>query len=115
MMQNVCAPNGTIALTSRVGDVVNAINANQVIPYGDYGGPQVYYFQTFDNGLGNIVYTVFDRDTSIGLSSFMVRYSVASTIYQVIFGQMIRSQIDIQFLALPAIQITNIQNGTVTP
>jgi len=37
---------GTVALDANVQAVVNAINTNSIIPYGDYGGPNVYYFQT---------------------------------------------------------------------
>ncbi len=102
----VSTPLNTIALDANVQLVINAINTNSVIPYGDYGGSSVYYFQTFDNGLGNLVYTVFDRVSSIGLASFMVRFSSASTIREAIFGQFPRSQIDLQFLILPALPIS---------
>ncbi len=111
----VCTPQNTIALDASVQAVVNAINTNSVIPYGDYGGPTVYYFQTFDNGLGNLVYTVFDKTTTLGLASFMVRYGAAATIRQVLFQPFPRSQIDLQFLILPSIPVARFTNGTVTP
>lgn len=109
----VCNTNGFVALGANVQAVVNAINTNTVIPYGDFGGPNVYWFQTFDNGLGNIVYTIFDRETTLGLASFMVRYSSASTIQQVVFQQYPRSQIDLQFLILPKIPYSQPQNGYI--
>ena len=112
---NVCTSQNTIALDANVAAVVNAINTNSVIPYGDYGGPVVYYFQTFDNGIGNLVYTIFDKDTTLGLSSFMVRYGAAATIRQVLFQQFPRSQIDLQFLILPNIPLSTVSNGTVIP
>ena len=104
---------GFVALGANVQAVVNAINTGTVIPYGEYGGPNVYWFQTFDNGLGNLVYTVFDKETTLGLASFMVRYGAAATIQQVIFQQYPRSQIDLQFLILPTIPRATFSNGTV--
>lgn len=111
----VCTPQNTIALDANVAAVVNTINTDSVIPYGDYGGPVIYYFQTFDNGLGNLVYTIFDRDTTLGLSSFMVRYGAAATIRQILFQPFPRNQIDLQFLILPNIPLSTTTNGTVIP
>jgi len=111
----VCTPEGTIALQANVQAVINAINTNTVVPYGDFGGPNVYWFQTFDNGLGNLVYTIFDRNTTLGLASFMVRFGAAATIQQVVFQPYPRSQIDLQFLILPHIPRASYSNGTVTP
>lgn len=111
----VCTNEDTIALDSNVQQVVNAINTNSVIPYGDYGGSNVYYFQTFDNGLGNLVYTIFDKTTTLGLSSFMVRYGAAATIRQVLFQPFPRSQIDLQFLILPRLNISSCPAGSVIP
>ena len=42
----VSTSENTVALDANVQAVVNAINTNAVIPYGEYGGPTVYYFQT---------------------------------------------------------------------
>jgi len=109
----VATSEGFVSLGANVQAVVNAINTKTVIPYGDYGGPNVYWFQTFDNGLGNLVYTVFDKETTLGLASFMVRYGAASIIQQVVFQQYPRSQIDLQYLILPAIPRSTFQNGTV--
>ena len=111
----VCTPQGFVALDANVQAVVNAINTNTVIPYGDYGGSTVYYFQTFENGLGNLVYTVFDKVTNLGLASFMVRYGAAATIQQVLFMPFPRSQIDLQFLVLPAVPVYSQQTGQVIP
>jgi len=111
----VCTSQNTVALDANVQAVVNAINTNSVIPYGDYGGPTVYYFSTMNNGLGNLVYTVFDKNTTLGLASFMVRYGAAATIRQVIFQPFPRSQIDLQFLILPSIPVASFTNGTVIP
>lgn len=111
----VSTPTGTIALDASVQSVINAINTNSVIPYGDFGGTSVYYFQTFDNGLGNLVYTVFDKATTLGLASFMVRFGAASTIRQVLFQSYPRAQIDLQFLILPYIPTASYSQGTVTP
>lgn len=109
----VCNSDGSIALGANVQTVINAINTNSVIPYGDFGGPNVYWFQTFDNGLGSIVYTVFDKNTTLGLSSFMVRYGAASTIQQILFQQYPRTQIDLQFLILPIIPKAPEINGDI--
>lgn len=111
----VCTPENTVALDANVQAVVNAINTNSVTPYGDYGGSSVYYFQTLNNGLGNLAYTVFDKNTNLGLASFMVRYGAAATIRQVLFQPFPRSQIDLQFLILPTIPVASFTNGTVTP
>lgn len=111
----VCTSQNTVALDANVQAVVNAINTNSVIPYGDYGGPTVYYFSTMDNGLGNLVYTIFDKSTTLGLASFMVRYGAAATIRQVVFQPFPRSQIDLQFLILPSIPVASFTNGTVIP
>lgn len=109
----VNTPEGYVALGANVQSVINAINTGTVVPYGDYGGPNVYWFQTFDNGLGNLVYTIFDRETTLGLASFMVRYGAAATIQQVVFQQYPRSQIDLQFLILPKVPRSTFANGTV--
>jgi hypothetical protein len=111
----VCTSQNTVALDANVQAVVNAINTNSVIPYGDYGGPTVYYFSTMDNGLGNLVYTIFDKSTTLGLASFMVRYGAAATIRQVVFQPFPRSQINLQFLILPSIPVASFTNGTVIP
>lgn len=113
---HVCTPTGTVALDSRVQAVVNAIRSHSVIPYGDYGGPTVYYFSTLDNGLGNLVYTVFDRETTLGLASFMVRYGAAATINQVLFQPFPRCQIELQYLLLPRVDVQiNNGGGSVIP
>jgi hypothetical protein len=104
-----------VALEANVQAVVNAIKTNSVIPYGDYGGPNVYYFSTMDNGLGNLVYTIFDKNTTLGLASFMVRYGAAATIKQVLFQPFPRSQIHLQYLILPPIPVPSQINGTVIP
>lgn len=109
----VATPLNTVALDANVQAVINAINTNSVIPYGDYGGSSVYYFQTSENDLGNIVYTVFDRVTQLGLATFMVRFSTASTIRNVVFGQMPRSQVPLQFLVLPHIPVSTYHNTTI--
>ena len=111
----VCTSQNTIALDASVQAVVNAINTNSVIPYGDYGGPSVYYFTTLNNGLGNLVYTIFDKTTTLGLASFMVRYGAAATIRQVLFQPFPRSQIDLQFLILPKIPLNSFVQGNVIP
>jgi len=111
----VMTSEGSVALDANVRAVINAINTNSIIPYGDYGGSTVYYFQTFDNGLGNLVYTVFDKGTTLGLASFMVRYGAAATIREVLFAPFPRSQIDLQFLILPNIPVASHSQGTVTP
>lgn len=111
----ISTSNNTIALTANVSHVVNAINAATVIPYGDYGGSSVFYFSTMNNGLGNIVYTVFDKTTTLGLASYMVRYGAATTIYQVLFEPFPRSEIKLQFLILPNIPLITTTNGTVGP
>ena len=112
---HVCTSTGTIALDANVQAVVNAINTCSVIPYGDYGGPTVYYFTTMCNGLGNLVYTVFDKETQLGLASFTVRYGAAATIRQILFEPFPRFQIDLQFLILPCLPLHSHCNGTVTP
>jgi hypothetical protein len=112
--QLIATPLNTVAIDANVQTVINAINTATIIPYGDYGGSSVYYFQTFDNGLGNLVYTVFDKTSTLGLASFMVRFGNASTIRDVVFGQFPRSQLDLQFLILPYIPVSTYQ-GTITP
>jgi len=111
----VCTSQNTVALDANVAAVVNAINTNSVIPYGDYGGPTVYYFQTTNNGLGNIIYTMFDKTTTLGLASFTVRYGAATTIRQVILQPFPRSQIDLQHLILPHIPVNSYKQGDVIP
>jgi O-antigen/teichoic acid export membrane protein len=111
----VSTSQNTVALNALVPAVVNAINTNLVIPYGDYGGPTVYYFTTQNNGLGNFIYTMFDKETNLGLASFSVRYGAATTIRDIILMPFPRSQIDLQFLILPKIPYTNTENGFVTP
>jgi hypothetical protein len=112
---SICTATGSVALLANVQSVVNAIKMRQVIPYGEYGGPNVYYFGIMCNGLGNITYTVFDKCTTLGLASFMVRYGTASTIKQILFEPFPRSQIDLQYLILPHIPVCHPPNGMVVP
>lgn len=109
----ITTSEGFVPLGANVQTIVNAINTNTVIPYGDFGGPNLYWFQTINNGLGNLIYTVFDRDSTLGLASFTVRYGAASTIQQVIFQQYPRAQIDLQYLILPSVPFPSASNGTV--
>jgi len=111
----VCTPIGTVALEANVQAVINAIKTKSVIPYGDYGGPNVYYFSTLENGLGNLVYTIFDKNTTLGLASFAVRFGAATTIKQAIFEPFPRSQIDLQYLILPNIPLHIPPAGSVIP
>lgn len=111
----VCTAQNTVALDANVQAVVNAIKTSSVIPYGDYGGPTVYYFQTDNSALGNLWYTMFDKITNLGLASFSVRYGAATTIRQAILQPFPRTQIDLQFLILPNIPISSHPNGTVIP
>ena len=111
----VATPTGTIALDARVAAVILAIRSNQVIPLGDYGGPQLYWFSVSDWELGNIIYTVFDRGTSLGLASYTVRYGSATTIGQVLFNPMPRSEIALQYTLLPPVAMPVIGGGSVVP
>lgn len=111
----VATSQNTLALDANVSAAINAINSGSVIPYGDYGSPTVYYFQTTNNGLGNFIYTMFDKNTTLGLASFTVRYGAATTIRQIILQAYPRSQIALQHLILPRIPISSVANGTVTP
>lgn len=111
----VSTSDNTVALSANVSQVINAIKTGSVIPYGDYGGSSVYYFSTMNNGLGNIIYTVFDKNTTLGLASYMVRYGAATSIYQILFEPFPRSQIDLQFLILPNIPLASKLNGTIIP
>ena len=110
-----CTTEGFVSLNANVQAVVNAINTHRVIPYADFGGSSVYYFQTFENGLGNLVYTIFDKVTTLGLASFMVRYGAATTIQMALFQPFPRSEIDLQFLILPNIPINSSHTGHVIP
>ena len=112
---NVVTPEGTVSLIANVQAVVNAINTNTVIPYGDYGGANVYWFQTMNNGLGNIIYTIFDKDTTLGLASYMARYGAATKIVQILYEPFPRSEIELQLLVLPNFRKPVPRNGTVTP
>ena len=111
----VCTPIGTVALEANVQAVVNAIKTKSVIPYGDYGGSSVYYFSINSSNLGNIVYTVFDKQTNLGLASFMVRFGAATYIKQILFDPFPCSQIDLQYLILPDIRVQLPPAGNVIP
>ena len=114
----VATPAGTIALGANVQAVVNALAIDAVAPIGDFGGPYVYWFQTFNNGTGNIVYTVFDRVTTLGLNSYTVRFGSAATILQIVFEPFPRSEIELLHVIMPnygGISVQIPSTGTVTP
>lgn len=111
----VATPEGTVALEAGVAAVILAIRSRQVIPLGDYGGPQLYWFSVSDWELGNIIYTVFDRGTSLGLASYTVRYGAATTIGQVLFNPMPRSEIALQYTLLPPVALPITGGGFVVP
>lgn len=106
---------GTLSLDSNVQYTINLINAGMLVPYGDFGGPNVYWFQTFENNIGNIVYTVFDRMSRLGIASFMVRFGAVTTLRQVLFSEFPRSTIQLQLLILPTVPYQVCGNGSVTP
>jgi len=106
---------GTIQLEANVQYTINLINGGLVIPYGDFGGPTVYWFQTFENAIGNIVYTIFDRESTLGLASYMVRYGAAATIGMILAQSSGKSEIPLQLMVLPAFPFSQPANGTVTP
>ena len=101
----LCGPHNTVALGANVSAIVNAINVGIVVPYGDYGTQYLYLFQAMNNGLGNIVYTIFDRVTKIGLSSYSVRYGAATTIRDIILMPFPKSEIALQYLILPYLNL----------
>lgn len=112
----IATVQGTVSLDANVQQVINAMRSGQIVPYGEFGGPTVFYFETVHNGLGNFIYTMFDRDTTMGLASFTVRYGAASTIRQVLFQQYPRSQLALRHLILPQIpQLASPAPGTVIP
>ena len=114
--QLVNTSQNTISATALVSSVVNAIRAGIVIPYGDFGGPNVFYFSAPNNGLGNIIYTVFDRETTLGLASYTVRYGAATTIKNIVFDQYPRGPIDLQMLILPKMPVPSpLPPGTIVP
>lgn len=112
---DVSTPQNTVALQANVSAVVEAIVTNTIVPYGDYGGNVVYYFTVINRPLGNIAYTVFDRQTHIGLVSYSVRYGAASTINQILFQPFPRTEIPLQFLILPQIPVNSYVQGSVIP
>lgn len=112
---DVSTPQNTVALQANVQAVVNAINTGTIIPYGDYGGPIVFYFTVINAPLGNIAYTTFDRVTHLGLSSYTVRYGAAATINQILFQPFPRTELPLQFLILPQIPLTSYVQGSVIP
>lgn len=105
----------TVSIDARVQDVVNCILTKSIIPYGDYGQETLYYFDVMPNGLGNIIYTTFDRNTTLGLSSFMVRYGAATTIRQVISLPLPGNSVELKHMVLPKIPIESSKNGLVLP
>lgn len=111
----VATPEHTVALDANVATLVNALRAGLISGYGDFGGPFVYWFDVMNNGLGNIIYTVFDRATDMGMASFMVRYGAASTVKQVISEPYPRSSIQLQHLVLPAVPAPRPTPGRVIP
>ena len=101
-----CAPlchthQRTVPLDALVPAAITGINSGALLPLGDYGGDVLYYFTPTNNGLGSIKYTVFDRTTHIGLASFLVRYGAATTIRDIIFYQVGKTNIDLVYGILP--------------
>ena len=114
-LSGVATAQGTVAFEARVSEVVRAITAGLVQPYGDYGQPVVYYFGVQAQALGNIIYTVFDRGTQLGLASFSVRYGAATWIGQILTQPFPRSEIPLQYQLLPAVPMNIPPAGTVIP
>ena len=77
----------TIALDALVGPTINAINQGLIRPYMDPGGPLVFWV-TPTQGLGSVIITAFDRETSLGLESWSIRWGSASR-----FGDLIRREV----------------------
>jgi len=114
-LEGVATAQGHVAFEANVARVVRAISADLVIPYGDYGGPVVYYFGVKSAVLGNITYTVFDRTTQLGLASFTVRYGAATWIGQILTQPFPRSEIPLQYQLLPPVRANIPPAGTVIP
>lgn len=93
----------SVPLSAYVSQVIQAINSRSMIPLGDYGGDTLYYFTPLGNGLGSIKYTVFDRDTHIGLASFLARYGAATTIRDLLFYQAGKTSLTLEYTILPKI------------
>lgn len=107
-------PANTVHLDANIQHLVMAMLDNAIIPYGDYGGDIVYYFSLIENGLGNIIYTEFDKATTIGLRSFMVRYGAATTVRQAIFNPSPKAEVPLKYIILPTVIISP-PTGSVTP
>ena len=106
----------TVPLSAYVSHVAHAINTGAMIPLGDYGGDTLYYFTTLGNGLGSIKYTVFDRNTHVGLASFLARFGAATTVRDLLFYQAGKTTIPLEYVILPKIEYNFLQPpGDVIP
>lgn len=77
-----------ISIFTKVPAAVNAIDAGTVAPIVDTGSGPIFLLNTANKELGNIQWTVFDRETFFPLSSWTCRYGAAQTIQQVLFDPM---------------------------
>ena len=74
----------SISILSKVWEVVNAIDTEQISPVVDSGAGPLFVLNTSQKAFGNLLYTIFDRDTMFPVASYQVRYSNAHIIAQVL-------------------------------
>ena len=84
-----------IALSSKVWDVVRAIDNDEVYAVCDPNDGKLYVFNTRQVYLGYIIYTIFDAETRFPEESFTVRFGSKHTIHDVIYNPvMIKKRLD---------------------
>ena len=81
----------------------------------DVNDGKLYYFDLLENGTGNIIYTIFDKNTMKGISSFTVRYGAASKIKHILFNPYPKSQIELKYADIPILPLLPVDNGTIIP
>lgn len=76
----------SISLLAKVQETVNAIDEEGLRPVVDEDvGRDIYVLNTRLKNLGNIIYTVFDRETLDPVASYSVRYGHQHVIAEVLF------------------------------
>lgn len=83
-----------VSVNSHVWQALNAIIKNEVRPVVDNGGDTIIVLNASQIGLGNLLYTFFNRYTGVPIASYGARYGAQHTVGQVVYYPFPKRKLD---------------------
>lgn len=102
-----------LSLLTNIRDAMNSIDDGGS-PVVDPNDGKIYVLDTSDRYIGNILYTIFDKETEEALSSWQARYGTYHTVQQVLFNPIPRGQLtDVLITEIPVEFVPDMTPGMI--